>query len=327
MLEVVWYNVNGLPGKSVDIINMLEQGNVDILLLQETRILHQEQMARLKRQLESIHYVLISEFPSKYVATIVNTKKITSHGVVHSEDRIQVVRVVCGNETITIANHYGPHRTNKTHYVRITEVLSRISGAGKVLFGGDHNAVVTAEDRTSRRMDPNTKALVSTLSSCNMHDVNLVLGVDRFHTYYTRTMSSRIDSAWANKAALDVICNVEAYIGNGALSDHIPTKVTLRVEHREWVDEERTSFLFPKNKADSLWITYASQVLADLSKHRVELMSDPDEQCDVITNCLINRSMENFGRKSTKKPWGNNRRIRRLLNTRELLLRYLVCDV
>ena len=148
MLGVVWYNVNGLLGKAVDIFNMLKQGNVDILLLQETRILHQDQLTRLTKQLAAIGCILLCEFPSKYVATIINTSKVASHGIVYSDDRLQVVTVMCGNETLTIGNHYGPHKANREHYERISLILSRVSVAGKVLFGGDHNAVVSEEDRT-----------------------------------------------------------------------------------------------------------------------------------------------------------------------------------
>ena len=326
MLEIMWYNVNGLPGKSVDILNMLEQEDIDVLLLQETRILHQAQLTRLQKQLAALNYAILCEFPSRYLATIINTKNVTSYGSVHNGERLQVVRVECASETLYIANHYGPHKIDVPHYNYVKETMSSIASSGKVLFGGDHNAVVAKDDRTSGRKDPNTNCLISSMYSCNMQDINQVLGVHKFHTYFKRTMSSRIDSTWANKAALSVVRNIEAFTRNGALTDHIPTKVSVEVEHKtDGCDKDgRTSMVFPKNKLDSRWANYATEVLSDLSKQRIEDMSDPQTQCEILTKVLVTRAVEFFGEQSATKRWVDNRRVRRLIQSRKLVLDYLV---
>ena len=207
MLNVVWYNINGIKGKALDIVSLMESEQIDVLLLQEATNINEVWFQRLSRQLSRINCVLICDIPNHYLATIVRTTTVPTYGVLHSQERLQVIKVEVGNQLITLANHYGPHERNVDHYRHLKQTISKFSLVGQFVLGGDHNAVILASDRSARRVDSNTGPLLEALTENNLFDVNEQLGVERFHTFYRKGSSSRIDTVWCNKAALDSIEN------------------------------------------------------------------------------------------------------------------------
>lgn len=76
-------------------------------------------------------------------------------------------------------------------------------------------------------------------------------------------------------AELTLSSNVRVIVSDGAISYHIPTRVSAKIEYQEGGEVERPNFLFPKTKYDKWW-SYATQVLGDLSRHRVERWDDTD---------------------------------------------------
>lgn len=143
-----WYNINGIKGKVTDVVAMMEAEEIDILMLQEATGIDDEWHKKLNRMLSRIKCVLICDIPNVQLAIIVRTTRVPTYGLIHSEERLQVIRVVVDNTVVTLANHYGPHEKDSKHYERIKYTISGFVVEGKFLIGGDHNPVAKAEDRT-----------------------------------------------------------------------------------------------------------------------------------------------------------------------------------
>ena len=190
MLNVVWYNVNGIKGKAIDIVSFMESEEIDVLIMQEATGIDDFWYKKLSRQLTRINCVLICDVPNHQLATIVRTTTVPTYGVLYSHARLQVIKIWSEHWAITLANHYGPHKSDKGHYSSLKQTISKFSMEGKFVIGGDHNAVSIASDRTASRIDCNTNALVETMKDNNLFDVNELLGAERFHTYYRKGSSS-----------------------------------------------------------------------------------------------------------------------------------------
>ncbi len=322
MLNIVWYNINGIKGKHLDVVDMMEQGDIDVLMLQEATAIDELWHKRLEKQFARIGCTLLCEVPNAYLATVVRITTVPTFGVVHSDDRLQVVRVVQGDNTVTLANHYGPHNRDENHYKRVGSTLAQLTVEGQLLVGGDHNAVTVESDRTGARLDNNSRLFTGVMDDCGLMDVNESLGVERFHTCYRSGSSSRIDSVWANRAALGKIEQVAPYVDNGVNSDHIPTTVTIKSTNNVTARGGRVSYKFPRNKMDPRWVKYAETVMDDLNRASVKTLSCVEKQCKLITDALVNRA-EQFRSTSAERGWIHNRAVRRLLKQRKCLLRLL----
>ena len=171
-MRVIWYNINGIKGKANDVVSLMENEEIDVLMLQEASGINDEWFQRLSRKLSRINCVLICDVPNSHLATIVRTKQVQTYGVLLSKERLQVIKVVTENTTVTLANHYGPHRKDLTHYKWLEETISMYSLTGKFALGGDHNAVTKETDRTARRLDSNSLLLVEALTNNNMSKTN-----------------------------------------------------------------------------------------------------------------------------------------------------------
>ena len=181
MLKVMWYNINGIKGKANDVVDFLESEQIDVLLIQEATNIDEAWYQVLNRKLERTKCVLVCDLPNQHLAAIVRTTTVPSYGVMHSESRLQVLKVSTVDESITLVNHYGPHKKNSEHYKSIGATISKYAVQGKFILGGDHNAVTAATDRSSNRVDENTPLLLQMLKENNLCDTNEVVGVERFH--------------------------------------------------------------------------------------------------------------------------------------------------
>lgn len=86
------------------------------------------------------------------------------------------------------------------------------------------------------------------MSQNNLMDVNDALGIERYHTFYRKGTSSRIDSVWCNKAALNIVSEVKMFTRNGVNSDHVPTLLSLRCEPKVATVDERVSYCSRRTK-------------------------------------------------------------------------------
>ena len=254
MIRVVWYNINGIKGKAGDIIGMMETEDIDVMMLQEASNIDEELFKKLNTRLGRINCVLLCHTPNKHMATVIRTTKITSYGVVESEERLQVIKVESAGDSITLVNHYGSHKKDVEHYENLERCIGGHAIRGKLLFGGDHNAVTAASERTANRNDANTHLLNNVLNGNNLQDLNTAMGVEKYHTFFRKGSSSRIDSVWGNRAAVQQVQMIEMYTKNGVHSDHLPTMVTIKNEvrrSRSGGAEQAVRYIFPKNRADS----------------------------------------------------------------------------
>lgn len=88
-----------------------------------------------------------------------------------------------------------------------------------VIFRGDHNTVVNVEDRSSGRIDVNTKDFREFLTSMKLECANSLMGVHKFHTYSNGKMTSRIDYVWISRVTLNIVNGIELHKGSGVHSD------------------------------------------------------------------------------------------------------------
>lgn len=80
--------------------------------------------------------------------------------------------------------------------------------------------------------------------------------------------------------------------------------------------------MFPKNKKEQRWIQYGKSVGNELESGNVENIKDVDRQCEAITTTILKHA-QSFRKTDSPNVWRHNRAVRRLLQHRALLMKYL----
>ena len=317
----MWYNIRGIRRKRNDLIALIQScPEIDVLMLQETECSNEIVLSSFRKQLLMNGCLLVNDKPEDRVLTVIRVERINEHTVVYKENRTQVIQITSGKMQVTLVNHYGPHRSNEgdVHYKNLVEVLRVLACQGKLILGGDHNTVAVPEDRSSKRLDPNSGHFKSLLEGLQLKSVNEITGDPHFHTFFRKKYTSRIDSIWCNSAAADVVQKVEHMSRNGVSSDHIPTMVRLKwcVSNTNKVQGDR-KYKFPK-KESAIWHKFAQELVDKLDTKDLSELS-VDNMCDVITDTLV-EGAKIFEVIEDRASGTDNRRIKRWLKDRQILV-------
>ena len=238
--NIYFYNYCGTLANHSQIINsiMLAKIKIDILMISETSLDKDDPKSNiLLKNLNFHNYSCYLSNASKGngTAIIINKSTIKNYKIIAIQPRYCIILLPLNNKNLLLINNYGPQsksdaKTKETHYENIKKtILENTKDNDYIIFGGDHNTVVNPTDRSSHKLDSNSKYLKDIINTLKLKDLHETSNNHQsVHTFHRNNLSSRIDSIWHNNNVTNRISNFQYILDGLWISDHIPLLVQIK---------------------------------------------------------------------------------------------------
>lgn len=239
-LTIVSYNIKGLgnPIKRKKVLSQLKTLQCSIAMLQETHIMSESELLKLKRHwVEQVYGASYEGGRKRGVAILFNKSVYFSceRVIQDKEGRYIMVIGTIGEERFTFLNLYAPNEDCPNFFKKIASELAD-KGEGTIVTSGDHNCVLNGRiDRLPAEKGPRSKKTITALGMLDglgLVDVWRHLHPkEKDYTFRSQVHGSysRIDMICMSKVDIHRVTQCE--IGPITLSDHAP--VTMKMNLRQ----------------------------------------------------------------------------------------------
>lgn len=245
-INVISWNINGCgnPTKRRKVLTYLKSKNTDIVFIQESHIMGDEEAGKFKRGW--VGKVFHSSYSSKQNGVMILINKNLSCIILKQhndkEGRIICIEALINGIRTVLCNIYAPNKEEPDFFHEVNRVIGNMQG--QVILAGDFNQVMDGlidKSKPSGRSSPRDRTAIHMLAEdLSLVDIwRLVNPREREYTFYSHCHKShsRIDFFLVSNSLIDSV--VECEIGAIALSDHAAVELhvdlnTDKVKRGRW---------------------------------------------------------------------------------------------
>jgi exonuclease III len=226
----------------------IETNNLDILLLQETKI-DEHDLEYLQFKLPHMHLsASIGNNRSRGVLTLIRKNTFSMEKIEYPEDlfesgRLTCVKITADKLTFTLMNVYAPVESNPRleFFVNLHEFMQTLEGP--FILGGDWNCTLLPSDRLPPRqlnLDQSCRQLLSIIEGFELIDAHQVKEDDpTFFTYRKSGSYSRLDRIYFSNSMHPLLASSEQIVSLGSDHEIAPTISlrncnTIKQGNRQW---------------------------------------------------------------------------------------------